>query len=66
MIELFYIGIPEVRTDGRAVYSHVITKFSRMDNLPHFLFHGAPLWALRARELLYNSVDQLERDFAIL
>ena len=70
MIELFYIGIPVVRTDGRAgsraVYSHVITKFSRMDNLPHFLTHGAPLWALRARELRYNSVDQLERDFAIL
>ena len=33
LIELFYIGMPVVRTDGRAggrsVYGHVITKFSR-------------------------------------
>ena len=28
--------------DGRSVYSHVITKFSRMGSLPHFLTHGAP------------------------
>ena len=43
---LFYIGMPVVRTDGlsvaRAVYSHVITKFSRMGRLPHFLSYGAP------------------------
>ena len=35
LIELFYIGVPVVTTDGRsvarAVYGHVITKFSRMD-----------------------------------
>ena len=34
LIELFYIGVPVVTTDGRsvgrAVYGHVITKFSRM------------------------------------
>ena len=35
------IGSPVVRTDGRA-YGHVITKFSRMGRLPHFLTHGAP------------------------
>ena len=33
--ELFYIGMPVVQTDGRSincfVYSHLITKFSRMD-----------------------------------
>ena len=33
--ELFYIGMSVGRTDGRSVgrsvYSHVITKFSRMD-----------------------------------
>ena len=29
------------RTVGRA-YGHVITKFSRMDSLPHFLSYGAP------------------------
>ena len=34
--------MPVVRTDGRA-YGHVITKFSRMGRLPHFLTHGAPL-----------------------
>ena len=28
LIKLFYIGIPVVRTDGRSVYDHVITKFS--------------------------------------
>ena len=46
LIELFYIGMPVVRTDGRAVgrsvYGHVITKFSQMGSLPHFLTHGAP------------------------
>ena len=42
LIELFYIGMPVVRTDGRA-YGHVITKFSRMGRLPHFLNYGAPL-----------------------
>ena len=39
LIELFYIGMPVVRTDGRtggrSVYGHVITKFSRMGSLPH-------------------------------
>ena len=56
LIQLFYIGMPVVRTDGRAggraVYGHVITKFSRMGSLPHFFTHGAPLRALRTRELL--------------
>ena len=36
-----------VWTDGRAggwsVYGHVITKFSQMGRLPHFLSYGAPL-----------------------
>ena len=57
LIELFYIGMPVVRTDGReggrSVYGHVITKFSRMGSLPHFFTHGALLRALRARELRY-------------
>ena len=55
LIELFYIGMPVVWTDswlvGRLVYGHAITKFSRMGSLPHFLSYGAPLRALRAREL---------------
>ena len=46
LIELFYIFMPVVRTEGRAlarsVYGHVITKFSRMVRLPHFLSYGAP------------------------
>ena len=37
--------MPVVRTDGlsggRSVYSHVITKFSRMGRLLHFLTHEA-------------------------
>ena len=32
---------------------YVITKFSRMDSLPNFVTHGAPL---RARELRYNML----------
>ena len=36
-----------VRTEGllggRAVYGHVITKFSQMGRLLHFLTHGAPM-----------------------
>ena len=31
------------------MYGHVITKFSRMGSLPHFVTHGAPLRASRAR-----------------
>ena len=44
------------RTVGRAsgwTYGHVITKFCRIGRLLHFLTHGAPLSALRARELRY-------------
>ena len=51
LIELFYISMPVMRTDGRvggrrsvgrSVYGHVITKCSRMGRLPHFLSYGAP------------------------
>ena len=51
------IGCPVVRTDGRA-YGHVITKFSWMGRLPHFLSHGAtPTHALRARVKLLENND---------
>ena len=40
------IGTPVVRTDGRA-YGHMITKFSRMGRLPHFLSYGAPSTSAR-------------------
>ena len=56
LIELFYIGMPVVQTDGRSVYDYVITKFSQMGSLPHFFTHGAPLGALRTRELRYNPL----------
>ena len=39
------------RTDGRAVYGHVFTKFSPMGSLAHFLTHNAPLRTVRAQEL---------------
>ena len=42
------------RSGGRSVYGHVITKFSRMGSLPHFLTHGAPLRASRARAPLQS------------
>ena len=41
---------------GRSVYGHVITKFSRMGTLLHFLPHGAPL-ARFARESSANKVQ---------
>ena len=31
------------RSGGQSVYGHVITNFSWMGSLPHFLTHGAPL-----------------------
>ena len=44
LIELFYIGMPVVWTDGRllGVRSRDFTKFSSMSRLPHFLSYGAP------------------------
>ena len=44
-------GLHEVCVRVGVLY--VITKFSRMDCLPNFVTHGAPLRALRARELRY-------------
>ena len=47
LIELFYIDVPVVRTDGlsgrQAVYGHAITKFSRMGRLLYFVTDGALL-----------------------
>ena len=63
LIELFVIGMPVVRTDGRAggrsVDGHVITKFSRMGSLPHFFTHGAPLRAARARAPLLTMNEEV-------
>ena len=43
----FDIGLHDVcvRVSGRAGGRYVISKFSRMDSLPNFLAHGAPLRA---------------------
>ena len=63
LIKLFYIDMPVVRTEGRAVgrsvYGHVIPKFSRMGSLPHFFNYGAPLRGLRARKLHYKYIHVL-------
>ena len=51
LIELFYIGMPVVQTDGRSggqVYGHVTTKISGMHKLPNFVTHGAPLRAQKS------------------
>ena len=49
------IGCPVVRTDGRAVYGHVITKFSVMGR---FTYPWCSAGALRAPELRYKDNDQ--------
>ena len=47
------IGFPVVRTDGRAVYGHVITKFSGMGR---FTYPWCSAGALRTPELRYHSI----------
>ena len=54
------ISFPVVWTDGRA-YGHVITKFSRMGRLPHFLSYGAPQVQESA-----ETVDQEKVNTAVL
>ena len=51
------------RSGGRSVYGHVITKFSRMGSLPHFVTHGAPLRASRARAPLLLSLSEVFSTF---
>ena len=52
----FDIGLHEVCV--RVGVRYVITKFSRMDSLPNFVTHGAPLRAPCARELRYKAFVQ--------
>ena len=70
LIELFYIGMSVVRTDGlsvgRSVYGHVITKFSRMSSLPHFLTHGAPLRARAPLLQMPNRVWKRDNKVTVL
>ena len=69
LIELFNIGMHVVQTDGRSggrsVYGHVITKFSRMGSIPHFLTHGAPLRASRARAPLWCTLHDHHKKAAL-
>ena len=51
----FDIGLHEMCV--RVGVRYVITKFSRVDSLPNFVTHGAPLRALRARELRYKRLN---------
>ena len=54
-IVTFDIGLHKVCV--RVGTGYVITKFSRMDSLPNFVTHGAPLpRASRARELRYKCI----------
>ena len=57
----FDIGLDEVcvRVGGRAAVGYVLTKFSRMDSLPNFRTHGAPLRARFARESFAIKVVKL-------
>ena len=50
------IGFPVVRTDGRVVYGHVITKFSGMGR---FTYPWCSAGALRAPELRYQTLNTL-------
>ena len=45
------------RAGGRSVYGHVITKFSRMGRLLHFLTHDAPLgrFARESSAIIYSK-----------
>ena len=60
--------MPVVRTDGlsggRSVYSHVITKFSRMGRLLHFLTYGALASEISAKNLCFNNfvISQTTRE----
>ena len=40
------------RVYGRTEYADVKTKFSRMDSLPNFLTHGAPLRARKSSAII--------------
>ena len=55
------IGCPVVRTDGRAVYGHVITKFSGMGR---FTYPWCSAGALRAPELRYQKACYIIRNNA--
>ena len=64
------IGFPVVRTDGRA-YGHVISNFSGMGRLPHFITYGAPptralrVW-VELRDNIYPSSGSTNQNTALI
>ena len=67
-IKHWYACGADGRKVGWSVHGHVITKFSRMGRLPHFLSYGAPSTrALSARvELRYEFKKKIELEPAII
>ena len=57
LIELFYIGMPMVRTNGRrrSVYGHVITKFSGMARFTYPWCSAGARFARARAPLLYGK-----------
>ena len=51
------------RSLARSVYGHVITKFSRIFRLPHFLSYGAPLQIVPNVESQFHHRRPRRRDF---
>ena len=59
----FDIGLHEVCV--RVGVRYVITKFSRLDSLPNFLTHGAPLSAMvfnRSQLIVFNRSQKMSKD----
>ena len=52
-------------TDGQAGVRYVITKFSRMDSLPNFVIHGAPLRVPRAGAPLKTFINNQDSTRAL-
>ena len=58
LIELFYSGMPAVRTDGGPPYGHVITKISGIGSLPHFLRYLRSLFFLYFSMFFSSSINK--------
>ena len=64
LIELFYIGMPIVRTDSGRAYGYATTKISQMGRLRHFLTYRATLE--RAMRALGASLELSIMRFDVL
>ena len=55
------------QTVANSMYSHVITKFSQMDRLSHFLSYGAPqhrAWSSAMKSTLHQLWSHISLDFS--